>query len=311
MDLDLDDDFNIDIYHDDNSLKTLLYALTKSADNYLLLERPEIQEWILSNGYDGFYTIESGYGVNIAVYSNKQIKSVNNNGDWSDSDNIFEQFTNYKDEFEKEIVWDNGEYKIAVSDLEDPTRISLWYDDKNIGNMYLSSEIFLDEETYTKVNSIEIDSNHRGKGLGKKLYQVALKYITTDGIASYLADRVNKNQVPSIYKSLNGFEKDGYNIIPKGEKKESEEIVYKDPLELSSKYNVKPTLISMLIRDLTYEERVNRRSRKSLNSFLKDTIEFAINYEDLKPRDYGYGRRKAFQEDLEKLSNITLDDLTV
>jgi GNAT superfamily N-acetyltransferase len=224
---------------------------------------------------------------------------------------LFEQFTHYKDDFEKEIVWDNGEYKIAVSDLEDPSRISLWYNDKNVGNMYLASTINLDGETYTKVNSIEIEPKFRGQGLGKALYQVALKYITTDGIASYLPDRVNKTQVPSIYKKLNSFTKDDYNIIPKESKKDNSELTYQDTFELANKFGVKETLIKGLIDDLKYEERVNRRSLKSLNTFLKDTIKFAIEYEDLKPRDYGYARRKAFQFDLEKLSDISINDLTL
>jgi predicted GNAT family acetyltransferase len=226
---------------------------------------------------------------------------------------LFEQFTNIEntDEYGKSVVWDNGEYKIAVSELENPSRISLWYNDNNVGNMYLSSKINLDGETYYKISEVGIDEQHRGKGLGTSLYQVALKYITTDGIASYLPDRVNKTQVPSIYRKLNSFTKDDYNIIPKESKKENVEIVYQDTFELSNKFGVKETLIKGLIDDLKHEEIVNRRSLKSINTFLEDTISFAIEYEDLKPRDYGYGRRKAFQFDLEKLSNITLDDLTI
>lgn len=65
--------------------------LTHNADNYLILEHPSIQRWIKDSGYDSFITIESGNGLNIAVYSNNQIKSVNNSGDFSiNSDNIFE-----------------------------------------------------------------------------------------------------------------------------------------------------------------------------------------------------------------------------
>lgn len=75
----------------------VLYTiLTSMADNYLLLELPIIQNWIKKGGYDSFYTIESGWGINIAVYGPDQIKSVNNNGNWSNSDNIYEGGCKFK-----------------------------------------------------------------------------------------------------------------------------------------------------------------------------------------------------------------------
>ena len=69
----------------------LIVLITKSLDNYILLENETVQEWIISNGYDSFITLESGGGdFNIAVYNANQIKSVNNNGNYSDSSNVFE-----------------------------------------------------------------------------------------------------------------------------------------------------------------------------------------------------------------------------
>lgn len=62
-------------------------------DNYIILESDLMQEYIKSNGYDSFTTLESGGGdFNIAVYSPNQIKSVNNNGIFSlKNNNIYEK----------------------------------------------------------------------------------------------------------------------------------------------------------------------------------------------------------------------------
>lgn len=61
-------------------------------DNYLILESDLMQEFIKSNGYDSFTTLESGGNdFNIAVYSPNQIKSVNNKGSFSkNNDSIYE-----------------------------------------------------------------------------------------------------------------------------------------------------------------------------------------------------------------------------
>lgn len=115
---------------------------------------------------------------------------------------LFEDF--YTDQWGKLIVWENNYFKIAVSDLINPTRISLW-NDKNIGNLYLSTGKYeLVGKKYFKVSSIEIDKKFRGLGLSTELYKIALEYINADGIISYLPDRINKKQIPNIYKRLGG-----------------------------------------------------------------------------------------------------------
>lgn len=71
----------------------LKYFFSNDCDNYLLIETEEVQKWIRSKNYDSFYTIESGGGIrNVAVYNPNQIKSIKNNGNYSDSSNIFETF---------------------------------------------------------------------------------------------------------------------------------------------------------------------------------------------------------------------------
>ena len=86
---------------------------------------------------------------------------------------------------------------------------------------------------------------------------------------------------------------------------------YKDAKEVAEKFGVKEKLIERFIKILKYEETTNRRSKSSLANHLKNEIKWGIEFENLKPRDYGYGRRKQFYEDLNKLANLTLEDLIV
>lgn len=57
------------------------------ADNWFFIEAGEIdgvnfEQFLIENGYDSVYKQENGT-LNISVFNNNQVKSVNNNGDWS------------------------------------------------------------------------------------------------------------------------------------------------------------------------------------------------------------------------------------
>jgi hypothetical protein len=79
-------------YEKASDFEKCVFLLTKDVDNYVILESPHIQHWIVSNGYDSFQTIESGGNdLNIAVYHPNQIKSIYNEGNFSlQRNNIFE-----------------------------------------------------------------------------------------------------------------------------------------------------------------------------------------------------------------------------
>jgi GNAT superfamily N-acetyltransferase len=133
------------------------------------------------------------------------------------------------DKHGKFIVWENDDYFIAVDDENDARYITAWYksdsgSDKKIGVLdawktNLSSS-FIDEEdagSYLSIRSIDIDSKHRGRGIGKQMYIELLKWSDDNvkGIFSYLPNRVNNKQIPSIYRHFNSINKPDYQIIVK------------------------------------------------------------------------------------------------
>jgi GNAT superfamily N-acetyltransferase len=133
------------------------------------------------------------------------------------------------DKHGKFIVWENDDYFIAVDDENDARYITAWYksdsgSDKKIGVLdawktNLSSS-FIDEEdagSYLSIRSIDIDSKHRGRGIGKQMYRELLKWSDDNvkGIFSYLPNRVNNKQIPSIYRHFNSINKPDYQIIVK------------------------------------------------------------------------------------------------
>jgi hypothetical protein len=130
-------------------------------------------------------------------------------------------------------------YKIAVNDINNADYITLWKTDTNTGkdkkvgalkledttigrnSFFSNSQIsWLNNTDFLKVSYIEIDKSSRGLGLGLEMYKVALKYSADNikGIKSYLPDRVNKRQIPKIYKALNGkIEDNDYAYIYKAD----------------------------------------------------------------------------------------------
>ena len=111
-----------------------------------------------------------------------------------------------KDQHGKNIVYDDGEYSISVNNPNNAEYIALWHSGKKVGNMYLGHGRTSDTKGYATVRSIDIDKKHRGQHMGKKMYEVALEYVHEKykGIGSEQPDRVNKKQVPAIFRRLGG-----------------------------------------------------------------------------------------------------------
>ena len=129
----------------------------------------------------------------------------------------FESFINESkynimdDGFSNHMVYKRGDYKILVNSPSSATHITLWYDNykgwEKVGalTVNISERRFdfdNDFEKYYKVSEIEIKPQHRNKGFGKLMYNILIELRNPNikGLYSYLPDRVNKTQIPSIYK---------------------------------------------------------------------------------------------------------------
>ena len=116
------------------------------------------------------------------------------------------------DEFGKQIVWESGDYFIAVDNAKDARLVTLW--NKNIkgriGAIYTTLKEFQDwygkdkAGKWLSIDSIGIDKKHQGMGFSKQMYRILLHFSAPDvkGIYSYLPQRSNMKQVPRIYKKF-------------------------------------------------------------------------------------------------------------
>ena len=130
----------------------------------------------------------------------------------------------FEDEQGRNIVFDSKDYRISVDSPKNAKHIVLWYNKDNkwskVGALTASGtdkrfEWDNDIMDYLKINEVEINKEHQGKGFGTKLYQTLFDFCDKQykGLMSYLPDRVNKNQVPSIYKKFKTKTQGDYHVI--------------------------------------------------------------------------------------------------
>jgi len=121
------------------------------------------------------------------------------------------------DENGRNIVWENDNYMISVNDPENATYIVLWNNGKKVGELFTTKGRNSATNGYLSVQNIEIDKQHRGKGLSSKMYDALLNHLGEKykGISSENEQRVNKKQVPQIWKRLNANEIDGNYTVDK------------------------------------------------------------------------------------------------
>jgi len=128
------------------------------------------------------------------------------------------------DEYGKMIVYDDGDFRIAIDDEYNARYITLWHKvyKKNIESWvrcgYLDaslSRVPFRNGKYLSIRSIEIDKKHRNLGYGMKLYKALFDFSGSEvkGIYSYLPNRVNKKEIPGIYKKLGAVTDGDYQYI--------------------------------------------------------------------------------------------------
>jgi len=97
-------------------------------------------------------------------------------------------------------VWSDNDYTIELSSFR---KIKLRYKGKVVGFISTCGE-HPEGMGFLNIGQTYLDTEHRGKGLGKQMYIQLLKGIPKwNGISSYLPNRINQTEIPKIYKSLN------------------------------------------------------------------------------------------------------------
>jgi ribosomal protein S18 acetylase RimI-like enzyme len=132
----------------------------------------------------------------------------------------------FVDEHGKNIVYDDGSYRIAVDDDKDARYITLWHKEEVKGKEYWAKRGYLDawitkmnykdhNGKYLSIRSVEIEPKYRGRGYGKKLYKALFDFSgeNVQGIFSYLPNRVNKKEIPKIYNKLGAVTDNDYQFI--------------------------------------------------------------------------------------------------
>ncbi|MDR1122017.1 MAG: hypothetical protein LBM08_14020, partial [Dysgonamonadaceae bacterium] len=131
------------------------------------------------------------------------------------------------DENGRQIAWENDSYFISLSHGDKQHySVALW-DKSNgakVGELYGTLDNKDVPKGYISVENVKIDARHRGQGLSVEMYQALIDFSDEDvkGISSYLPDRINKVQVPRIWKKFGGMTEGDYDNIrfmstPKGE----------------------------------------------------------------------------------------------
>lgn len=119
------------------------------------------------------------------------------------------------DEHGKNIVWEQGAYAIAVDNPQDAGYVNLWHEGKRVGAMSLGRGRNSGTRGYKTVASVEVEKGHRGRGLGKQMYRVALEFVGEQyrGIGGEHEQRSNSRQVPAIYRALGGRELESGDLV--------------------------------------------------------------------------------------------------
>ena len=111
-----------------------------------------------------------------------------------------------KAQHKSHLINTKDNYKLYVDDLEKPSYLSIYLNEtEKIGFLEVKplmkrGELFLD------VNEVFIEKGHRGKGLGKFLYESAISLDSVFGLASKNSNQINQTTVSSIhekFKNLN------------------------------------------------------------------------------------------------------------
>ena len=162
-------------------------------------------------------------GTNDAVTNSNDV--VGNQGGRSADDST--PGVLFTDENENAIVFEREGFRISVNKPGAASYVVLWAKQVVNGKTYWRKAGTLDTNQKTKkiggisgeylgVSSIEIEKAYRNQGLGLEMYRALIAHAVPNisGVISHTPNRVNKQQVPSIYRKLGAFTDGDNQIIP-------------------------------------------------------------------------------------------------
>lgn len=165
-----------------------------------------------------------GRGANAPVATNDDAAGISLGGRSAGDNTSGVLFT---DENENAIVFASGDFRISVNKPGGASFVVLWAKQEVNGKTYWRKAGTLNTNEKSKiingvaghylgVSSVSIEKEYRGRGMGLQMYRALLSQAAPDiaGIISHTPSRVNKKQVPSIYRSLGAFSDGDNQIIP-------------------------------------------------------------------------------------------------
>lgn len=133
----------------------------------------------------------------------------------------------YTDENDNPIVYERDGFRISVNKPRNASYVVLWAKQEVKGRTYWRKAGVIDTNLkqktingvpgkYLGISYVDIEKAYRGQGLGVQMYRTLMYHAAPDisGIISYTPNRVNKLQVPKIYKKLGAITVDDNQIIP-------------------------------------------------------------------------------------------------
>lgn len=84
--------------------------------------------------------------------------------------------------------------------------------DKLIGFLSVESKTFGSKNQYVELTSLHISNEYRGKGIGKKLFQIALKCSMELGALKLYISAHSSEETQAFYKAMGCVEAEEYNM---------------------------------------------------------------------------------------------------
>ncbi len=120
------------------------------------------------------------------------------------------------EKFEKPVVWDNGQFFVAVNNPDNPTFFTAWTQD-NEKVATLSTKVMNKQgEPWMAVDYVEVDPKYQRQGIARVLYHVMIDGMSPEyaGLFGYGPDIANKH-ISKIYQRYGAHEQeDGHFYIP-------------------------------------------------------------------------------------------------